>query len=329
MKKVGLITLLSCSLGFDMDAQTLTYANFSNVLSTVQAIRVADLNSYNTVWNLQTGNGVTWNAASLTPANASPVINMGYYNPSTTPYAALYPTSNYSRYDPALTSVIEYLFLHVSADSVVEFGTYAPSTAHEIYQDPDKRLIFPFAYGQTFTDNYAKTNYSNATTISSFQTGTRTVTFNGFGTLILPQGSFSNVALISELRTNSLGPNSDVYTWIDITNGKTLMMYSSNNGNITAVYSNDLPSSIAESNAQSVSLLVFPNPCHSNLRIKLSEQPHGEAVYEIYSGLGTLLMNGKLSSNQHEINIEALETGLYFIKATSGSYTAVSRFVKE
>ncbi len=79
--------------------------------------------------------------------------------------------SNYARLDPELLSLIEVEYFNFSSDSMVLSGNYAPSGQHEIFQNPDKFLIFPFEYGQSFTDNYYKTNYSDATTISSYQFG--------------------------------------------------------------------------------------------------------------------------------------------------------------
>lgn len=244
MKLITILNLmLICSASV---AQTITYSNFSSALSSTLNIKVGDQASYNTALNTTTGNGVTWDASALIPQTGMPEIHFIYGSPGSTPNGSLYPAANYVFYDPALTSFVAYNYVNFSADSIVENGSYSPSTSHEIFQNPDKHLIFPFDYNQSFVDSYAKTNYSDATTISSFQTGTRTVTYSGYGTLILPQGSFTNVALISELRTNSLGPDSYTYTWYEVSSGKKLLLYESNDGDVLVAYNSDPAAGIGE-----------------------------------------------------------------------------------
>jgi len=226
------------------NAQILTNSNFVKISTVTQHILLADKNAFNISLLTTYGSGVTWDATGIKQQAGTPTINFMYGNPVSTPNGSLYPNSNLAQYDPALTAIIGYNYLQLTNDSLVWWGDYQPSSQHEIFQNPDKRLIFPFSYGYSFTDTYSKTNYSDATTVSSYQTGSRTVTFNGYGTLILPQGSFSNVALISELRTNSLGPNSTEFTWFNLDDGKQLMYYAENNGKITIFYTTDVPAGI-------------------------------------------------------------------------------------
>ncbi|MBS1763896.1 MAG: T9SS type A sorting domain-containing protein [Bacteroidetes bacterium] len=321
MTKISTFFLL-IALSINLQAQTLDYANYSNVLNTVQHIRLADNSSFNTAWYGTTGNGVTWNASSITPMNGYPLLSFSYYNPSITPYAALYPSANYSFYDPALTTLLDYEYYNVSSDSVVLEGSYSPSTAHEIFQNGDKRLIFPFIYGQTFTDNYEKTNYSNATTVSSYQNGTRTVSFNGYGTLILPQATFNNVALISETRTNNLGPDSYIYTWIDLNNGHTLMMYSVNGSFPTSAFTTDIPTGIQQLRNESV-LSVYPNPSSGIFTIQAPQ--HTDQV-RITSSEGKTIYNSTLNSDTKSISLKA-QPGIYFIHTWEQNHHSVKKLI--
>ncbi len=307
MTKVSALSLLM-ALSINLSAQTLDYGTYSMVLSDVQHIRVADNSSFNTAWYGITGNGVTWNASSLTANNAYPVLNFSYFNPNTTPYSALYPAANYAFYEPSLTSLIEYEYDYICSDSVVLQGSYAPSTEHEIYQNGDKRMIFPFFYGQTFSDTYEKTNYSDANTVSSYQNGTRTVTFSGYGTLILPQATFSDVALISETRTNNLGPDSYVYTWISFSNGHSLLRYSINGSSITTVFTTDMPTGIAlQENESAVS--VYPNPAVGYFTVQTPQ--HTDKV-SITSADGRTVYHNELNSGATSIRLHA-QPGIYFV----------------
>ncbi|MGZ3866417.1 MAG: T9SS type A sorting domain-containing protein [Bacteroidia bacterium] len=313
-------TLASLFLGLKITAQTLTYANYSSVLTATTNLAIANNSSFNTALNTTTGNGVTWNAAGITQQSGTPAIHFVYVNPSTTPNGSLFPTANYAQYDPALTSAIGYEYYNISADSMTRTGTYDPSTAHEIYSDPDKRLIFPFSYGQSFNDNYKKTNYSNSTTISSVQTGSRTVTFNGFGTLILPQGSFSNVALISELRTNSLGGNEYTYTWIDIFTGNGLLYYHDNAGSITTVYTLEAVNAVQSIDiARAVTLAPNPVSNNSQLSIKTNETLVNSEL-SIFDSFGREISKEKFDGNKVTINKGNAKAGLYFyeVKTSEG-----------
>lgn len=307
------ITLLFLLTAFRISAQTITYANFSSALTSTLNAAIADNNSFNLSLTTQTGNSVLWNASGLIQQTGTPTLHIIFASPSSTPYSSLYTNSNYAQYDPALTALMEYGYYMYDADSISKTGSYNSTTGqHEIYQNADKSLIFPFAYGQSFTDSYAKTNYSDATTISSYQTGNRTVTFCGFGTLQLPQGTFSNVALISELRTNSLGPDSHTYTWYDVNNGKQLLYYSENNGNITAAYTTDASTTVKEI-LTNENFSLYPNPISESalLHIITKEKLH-DAKLHISNSMGCSIKSLQVSNNEIMINKSEMSAGIYF-----------------
>lgn len=301
-------TLLAAILG---QAQTLTYANFSQALSSTLHAQIADASSFNVALTTTTGNGVTWDASSLVQQSGTPTIAFIYGEPSVTPNGGLFPAANYVQYDPNLMGFLEYGYYLINEDSLVDVGNYAPSTQHEIYSDYDKKLIFPFDYGQSFFDTYAKTNYSDATTVSSYQTGTRTGTFSGYGTLILPQGTFNQVALIATERTNSLGPNSTTYTWFDITNGNQLLFYSENDGDVVVAFNNDQPSSISTIDEKSYASL-YPNPFSSTATLTL-QTDHSEKIdLFIYDITGKIVRQQQITGSIHSIHRDGLCQGVYY-----------------
>ncbi|MBK8874997.1 MAG: T9SS type A sorting domain-containing protein [Bacteroidetes bacterium] len=199
----------------------------------------------------------------------------------------------------------------ISSDSVAKAGDYAPSGKHEIYQNPDKHLIFPFAYGQSFTDTYAKTNYSDATTVSSYQTGSRTVTFNGYGTLMLPMGNFTNVGLFTSVRTNSLGPNSTTLIWIDLNDGQQLLYFSENDGSVIVAYNPGLSSALAHA-TDFATVSVAPNPFSTTckLNIELTELS-GNPSLTIYDQQGRTIKTLAINSNQMMLTRDGLANGTY------------------
>ncbi len=306
------LTFIISLLSIKLVSQTITYSNFSNALTNTVSINIATNASFNSTLTSVTGNGVSWNASGLMVQPGTPVVHISFGNPASTPNGNLFPGSNYVEYDPALTSIVGYNYHLYNADSVSLVGSYEPSAAHEIFQNYDKHLIFPFNYGQSFTDTYSKTNYSNATTVSSYQTGSRTVMFNGFGTLILPQGTFNNVALISETRTNSLGPVSYEYTWYDISNGKKLLFRSENGSSITTAWCNEVSSGITENKTKNY-LTVFPNPVNNISTLKIqTDKKLTDAVLKFYDITGADIKTIPVKSNEISIEKEEFSKGLLF-----------------
>jgi|SRR6218665_208856 len=294
-----------------LDAQTITSANFASSFSQTANVVIANPSSFSMSLTTTTGTSVTWNASALVQQSGTPTIHIIAADPSTTPYGSLYPAANYAQYDPALTSLIAYEYVLFNADSLVTVGRYPSSAAHEDFQDYDKHLVFPFSYGQSFTDNYAKTNYSSATTVSSYQTGTRTVSFNGYGTLMLPQGTFTNVALITEVRTNSLGPGTNAYTWYEVSTGKKLM-FLENNGGTTIVYTIDTPTGIEEMQA-TYNVTLFPNPMQSSATLNIgSADVLKNNRFTLRDIRGAEVRSFTFSGNSVTIGREALLPGMYF-----------------
>jgi len=314
MKKTFTLSCVSL-LAIGLQAQTITYGNFSTALTDTIPVNLANNSSFNPTLPTTTGTGVTWDASALTLMSGPPTIHLSFHAPSSTPQGSQYPLSNYAQFDPALPSMISVEYSSFVTDSVSVWGTYASDGTHEIFQNPDKRLVFPFVFGQTFTDNYAKTNYSDATTISSYQTGTRTVNYAGYGTLILPQGTFTNIALVKETRTNSLGPDSYVYTWYDISNGKKLLYRSENAGSTTTVWCADATVTGINEMNNNVSAVVYPNPVTSVSTLRFDNGlVLNQAVLTLYNNLGEEIKSITVTSNEVRINREGLPQGICFYR---------------
>jgi len=308
-------TLLSLSLFVSLFAksQTLTYATFMNGISTPTDFVIGELTSFNTSLLTVTGTNLTWDASGLIQVSGTPTVYLNYQNPAGSPYETTYPGTNYVSFDPNLQSLISYQYYVINSDSLSSYGDYSFSTSHEVFQNPDKHLIFPFSYGGSFTDNYAKTNYSDATTISSYQTGTRTVTFVGSGTLILPSATYTNVGLIYELRTNSLGPDSYEYSWFDLNTGKKILYFHENDGDYTLAFKNSPVNSISELFSDN-SLGIYPNPIENSTSINFSRDLVNADI-KIYSISGSEVVTLSNFNGQTLLKeMHKLESGNYLFK---------------
>lgn len=311
------IILLGCCLfSFTLISQTIISSDFSEVKNQSHLVKIADNSSFNMGLIGITGTGVTWDASGLTPMGGYPTFNFSYKLPSNTPRGALFPYSDAAFSGYAFPTLVGVEYYDFSTDSFVLWGSYSPSTQHEIFQDPDKKMIFPFNYGQSFTDNYTKTNYSDSVTVSSIQNGTRTVQYIGYGTLVLPQGSFTNVALIYELRTNSLGPNSTEYTWYKISNGKRLLLRSENNGDILTAYSSDIASNTNERVLDS-DIYFYPNPIDDYAVVKVKQSTDKKYNLAIYNIVGEKVSEIEINKSETIINRNSLPSGIYIYTLSS------------
>jgi len=79
------------------------------------------------------------------------------------------------------------------------------------------------------------------------------------------------------------------------------------------------------------SILVYPNPAQSQLRITIPDSWQGKSIsYNVYNVHGSLLkQKTTINSGQTELlNISDLPVGIYIIKAANGNQTSVQRIVK-
>ncbi|MCL4817432.1 MAG: hypothetical protein HND27_10075 [Bacteroidetes bacterium] len=294
-------------------SQVITYTNFSKCLTDTITANIANNATFNNSLKTITGAGVVWDASALMISSGTPTLNLVYINPNSTPNGGLFSNSNYAFGDPSQTNVVGYEYYQINSDSLVSWGYYAPSTAHEIFQNPDKRLIFPFNLNQTYTDTYYKTNYSNWNTFSSYQYGVRTVTYSGYGTLILPQGSIEDVALISEIRTNNLGPDSYTYTWYNVNNGKMLLLREENNGDIKTVWCSSSILEIIEAR-KFAEINIYPNPINTDAYFIVPEaliKENQATTLKIFSILGEEIKSIPIYNSETLLEKESLKPGCY------------------
>ncbi|MFC2090375.1 T9SS type A sorting domain-containing protein [Bacteroidota bacterium] len=65
-------------------------------------------------------------------------------------------------------------------------------------------------------------------------------------------------------------------------------------------------------------LRLYPNPAKDKLKLELMNIPEKSAIVSIYNVTGSAVFNMELSSKVTEIDVSGYESGLYFIKVTSG-----------
>lgn len=82
-----------------------------------------------------------------------------------------------------------------------------------------------------------------------------------------------------------------------------------------------------EDNEVSKSITLYPNPVKDRINLSMPINLSENASFTINNILGQNVMNGTLEDNQ--VNVNTLDTGIYFIQISSNGKRGVKRFIKE
>lgn len=155
------------------------------------------------------GANQTWNFAATSTWGTSTY--------SVVPISSVPAGSQY----PNATSAIgtgSYIMLDITASAYLKYGnSITPGMAQWGYSDPEKVFEFPMSYGSTFTDSYQGPDLSSP---NYYRIASATVTYEGYGTVITPNGTYTNAICIHRQITESdTMPNGgslcsgDIYYW--------------------------------------------------------------------------------------------------------------------
>ena len=70
---------------------------------------------------------------------------------------------------------------------------------------------------------------------------------------------------------------------------------------------------------------LYPNPVKDKLHIKVAD----DCEVTVYDALGKLVLNKKIESGGHTINLQTLSQGVYYLQLISAQGTFVHRLIKE
>jgi len=268
------------------------------------------------------GANQTWD---LTGINTSNTINYTSQSPSATPYASSFTTSNFSMNNGSGI----YAFMNTSATALQNTGAYAQNVTFS-YSNPEDMLHFPFNMSNTFTDTWA-CNFTNGG-VSFVRTGTTTVTYDAYGTLAIPTGTFTNVTRIHFYQAyndvysgGTINYTNDEYQWyLNGTHQALAGVYTFNNDvsgqSQVGFYSHAGPVSVNEHHNIASGIRMYPNPATDELNVTLNGNVKLKEV-QIYDMTGRLKLtetiNG-LDANDHlTVKLADFSAGIYLVKFIS------------
>jgi len=309
MKKISSLVILLFTGNCVLAQPVLTQVDFLN--SSYIGHSLSDLTG---ITPGNAGANQLWDFSSINVASNS--TGYGTTVPySTAPGAANYPLANYCfKYYTAGSSTIYYDFSKLTNTGLETFGTYTEQGL-ETHNIDTQLMPLPLSYGDTYTDTYQTATSTPKTNI---------VTYDGFGTLITPFGTYTNVGRQKIIATTY---NSTAYRWFQI-NPFTPLLYVDVNTSTNAVTSAAIfdANLAVNSNEFTAKISVFPNPTRSQLTI----HPSNNAIIDkvtITDLMGKVVL--VQSGNTTQVNVEQLASGLYILEAFSGEEKFTSKFVKE
>ncbi len=238
--------------------------------------------------------------------------------------AADYPNANIAIQN---INYNRYFFYKTSSDSLVNYGIKGASY-QGISSDPTKLLLYPFSYNSTFND----TQYSNENNGGTlyYTSGSSTTLADGYGTLILPSGSFSNVLRVkivgSTFSSNTSTTTNYTYYYFYLPGiHQPILKLILSGSSYQPTYLKMSTTGIDETNISLNKFNLFPNPASNNIKIETSNP----SSIEILNLKGQLLMNINEVNNSANIDISTFAKGLYFVKFISNECIEVKKFIKE
>lgn len=139
------------------------------------------------------GANITWDFSGMV-SDQSQTVN--FVATGQTPFAANFGSATVAaEYESGLsvgsTAAVRYEFFSLNAANLIRHGLATNQNVVVSYSNPQTALTLPFSYQSTNTDDFAADFSVSGLYVS--ETGTISVTGDGYGTLILPNATISNV----------------------------------------------------------------------------------------------------------------------------------------
>ena len=237
------------------------------------------------------GANVTWDFSS-----ASLQLNVGsatYVVPAATPFAAAYPTSNMAS-QIILPGSTTYTYYTLSASQLDMHAQGVGGTSPFLFTDPKTPLVFPFGYLDTFTDNFTE----NGTPDSEDRT------YTGYGTVILPTGTYVDVVKMESTSGN-----------IDFFLSDPVSQLVNNNDNGTVLVFGDATTGLPERSAVHT-LTAYPNPAMDLVQVSGLGTT---GTWTLVDAQGRAQLHGSVRGNTLVLDVAPLASGQYVLVAHDGS----------
>ena len=283
---------------------------------------VSDTYRLNNISNLSQGNAganQTWDFSQLPTLSSNGNFSIVPY--ASSPYAATFPTANLT-FKTTTTDVPDpsYTYYKLTSANLETVGEES-STGSQLELDHYIMFEFPYIYNTVINDTY---QFQDEPTII-----TTTSTYDGYGTLITPFDTFTNVIRQKSVQIYSSSFSTTFYTWQTTNPFKVIMGVGFINGIVTSnfveVYTNFTALGVNDFKKEST-IVLYPNPTSAFLNLRLANNQAIERVV-VTDILGKKVL--EQNKNTAQINVESLSAGLYIVEVYNATEKYQTKFLKE
>lgn len=239
---------------------------------------------------------------------------------SQTPFAAQFPTANNCYVFSGMFPPDRYYYQKISPDKYEIIGLAITATTGENYTpNPRTFATFPYTFGTVFSDTYRTVNETTDTSV--------VITYDAYGTLILPTGTYSN-AIRQKIVMNGTTTN---YVWFNVQPFYPLLQTVLEENSLGIVKQVNLGT---DDHSFEKNFAVYPNPASDVITIDAIGTIDNAVAIELFDLMGKRLMvqnASPLENDQIQLNVESLNAGIYLLKITDSitKLTHTQRVIKK
>lgn len=242
------------------------------------------------------------------------------------------PAYSYYNYSPDSLTILGYATLLEQLDPT--------DTVKQFYSNPESYVPLPFSFGDVHSDFFAGTSVTPLLDLP-FE-GTTDFEADGYGTLVLPTGTFNDVVRFRiDREQTSSGPTQitqtkEQYVWVSATHRFWLLvMETYNDGFSTSelIWYNKNPAPITTGidDNRVAAVNVYPNPISAagNLAIQWDSNEMVEAVVTSVAGEELLRTQLNLSQGMNPLDLSAIDmrTGMYLLHIHSERGVGIAKLL--
>lgn len=274
------------------------------------------------------GANVTWNLSALTD-DSTQVLS--FVAPQGTPAYASFPASTVAQ--PSEGGDLTYF--NCTANGVDLLGTTAGADL-VVYQDGERILSYPCAFNSQWQDAFSASFTVLGLTID--RAGTITGNADGYGSVVLPYGTVSNVLRVrtTELYTDvtpfgDIGYDFDSYYYykpgvhVPVAAVRDYAIDAFGNPQVaqSAEWLDESFVGMADAFRYAIGIDLFPNPTHTNVAVIFGADGAKGLRMELVDAAGRVVLRQDLGRvmagiQRQDLDVSALAPGLYNVHISDG-----------